>query len=301
MTGRDVWIDPNPPDPVDSRTPVMLAVSGVVLTVLVVVTLVVVVLVNADDKEDTGIGEVLLIAANAPADDAVSRSILVAPVSISASATAKAADLLAQMPIRADRGVRLVSGRQPGLYGTTGQTYPCDVVTLANDLDTDPATAQSWGLALGITPQQIPFYLNTLTAVVLMADTWVTIHTPIDAKQAVLQAGNAVLVDPLGVPRVRCASSAPLTPPDNASLTRYRLAGDEWNGFATQNVVAVNYGAASDITGPADEFSLLDINTGQEVVRKAGGVIDLGGASVPLPDPAVMNIPPTNQPEGGQR
>ncbi|MGV0715839.1 DUF6777 domain-containing protein [Mycolicibacterium sp. XJ662] len=296
-------MDPNPPDPVDSRTPVILAVSGVVLTVLVVATLVGVVLFDAGDDNGKSADEVVLIAANAPVDEPFSRPIVVTPVTISAPAATKVAELLGQVPVRADRGVRLVSGRQAGLYGATGQTYPCDAVTLANDLDADPATAEAWGLALGITANQIPHYLNTLTAVVLMADTWVTTHTLSDgeagAKQAVLQAGNAVLVDPLGVPRVRCASSAPLSPPDNGTLTHYRVDGDQWSKFAPQNVVAIKY-AAADTADPATEFTLIDINTGQQVIRKAGGVIDLGGASVPLPSPAVMNIPPPNR-ESGNR
>jgi Domain of unknown function (DUF6777) len=304
VTDQDYgWVDPNPPNPVDSRTPVILAVSGVVLTALVVATLIGVVLFAADDDKGTGAGEVVLIAANAPAAEPFSRSILVAPVSISNQVTTKAADLLAQIPVRADRGVRPVSGRQPGLYGATGDNYPCDVVTLANDLDADPETARIWGLALGITPQQIPYYLNTLTAVVLMADTWVTTHTLGDGaanpKQAVLQAGNAVLIDPLGVPRVRCASGTPLAPPDSDTLTPYRLDGDQWPEFAPQTVVAIKY-AAADTPGSAAKFTLIDINTGQQVIRKAGGVIDLGGASVPLPDPAVMNIPPDRL-ESGNR
>ena len=298
------WIDPNPPDPINSRTPVILAVSGALLTVMVVATLVGVVLFNADDDGDRSAEKVVLIAANSTAAEPFARSIVVAPLSISTPAATKVADLLAQVPVRADRGVRLVSGVLPGLYGATGQTYPCDVVTLANDLDADPATAQAWGLALGITPQQIPFYLNTLTAVVLMADTWVTTHTlregAANAKQAVLQAGNAVLVDPIGVPRVQCASSAPLTPPDNDTLRNYRVDGDQWAEYTPQTVIAVEY-AATETAGPVAEFTLIDINTGQQIVRKVGDVINLGGASLPLPNPAVMNVPPLNRSESGDR
>jgi hypothetical protein len=172
-----------------------------------------------------------------------------------------------------------------------------------NDLDADPGIARVWGLALGITPQQIPHYLNTLTAVVLLSDTWVTTHTPADGvpdpKQAVLQAGSAVLIDPLGVPRVRCASGAPLAPPDNDTLAHYRLDGEQWPAFSPQTVVAVKY-AATDNPGAAAEFTLTDVDTGQQIVQRAGGVIDLGGTSVPLPDPAVMNIPP-DRPESRNR
>lgn len=304
MTGQDYgWVDPNPLSAVDRRTPVILAVSGALLTAVVVATLVGVVLFAAGDDADKSPGEAVLIAANSPTTEPFSRSIVVAPVSISDQVAAKTAGLLAQIPIRADRGAPLVSGRQPGLYGAIGPVYPCDVITLANDLDANPAAARAWGLALGITPQQIPYYLNTLTAVVLMADTWVTIHTLSDGaahpKQAVLQAGNAVLIDPLGVPRTHCASGAPLIPPDNDTLTHYRFDGEEWPEFVPQKVVATKY-AAADTPGSATDFDLIDTNTGQQVVRSAGGVIDLGGASVPLPDPAVMNVPP-DRPESGDR
>ena len=304
MTDQDHrWVDPNPPSAVDRRSTVILAVSGVFLTAVVVATLVVVVLFAADDNADQSAGAVLMISANSTTDEPFTRSISVAPVSISDQVAAKTADLVAQIPVRADRGVPLVSGRQPELYGATGQAYPCDAITLANDLDADPATAKAWGLALGITIEQIPYYLNTLTAVVLMADTWVTTHTLSDGaaqpKQAVLQAGNAVLVDPLGVPRVHCASGDPLIPPANDNLTRYRIDGDEWARFSPLTVVAIKY-AAADTPGSATEFTLIDVGTGQQVVRAAGGVIDLGGASVPLPDPAVMNIPP-DRAESGNR
>lgn len=297
------WADPDPPDPRDPRTTTILAASGALLTALVVAALIGVVLFSAGNDPDGTAGEAALIAANTPSVDTFTRSILVAPVTISDQTAAKTVELLDQIPIRADRGVRVVSGRQPGLYGATGQTSPCDAVTLANDLDADPGIARVWGLALGITPQQIPHYLNTLTAVVLLSDTWVTTHTPADGvpdpKQAVLQAGSAVLIDPLGVPRVRCASGSPLAPPDNDTLTHYRLEGEQWPAFSPQTVVAVKY-AATDDPGAAAEFTLTDADTGQQIIRQAGGVIDLGGASVPLPDPAVMNIPP-DRPESRNR
>ncbi|KUI25564.1 hypothetical protein AU196_22365 [Mycobacterium sp. IS-1742] len=297
------WADPDPPGTRDPRTTAILAVSGALLTALVVATLIGVVLFSAGDDSDRTAGEAVLIAANTPTVDTFTRSILVAPVTISDQTAAQTVELLEQIPVRADRGVRVVSGRQPGLYGATGQTTPCDAVTLANDLDADPDTARVWGLALGITPQQIPHYLNTLTAVVLLSDTWVTTHTPAedapDPKQAVLQAGSAVLIDPLGVPRVRCASGAPLAPPDSGTLTHYRLDGEQWPAFSPQTVVAVKY-AATDNSGAAREFTLTDAGTGQQIVQRAGGVIDLGGTSVPLPDPVVMNIPP-NRPESRNR
>lgn len=305
MTGpQSGWVDPNPPKPDDGRTRMILAVSGAVLTIAVLATLVGVVLLAADDRNARTGPAMVLIPANAAEDETFTRSILVTPVAISDQAAARTAELLRQVPVRADRGVRTVSGRQPGLYGATGETPVCDVVTLANALDAGPEIADIWGLALGLTPQQLPYYLNTLTPVVLMADTWVTVHvldsTATSSRQAVLQAGNAVLVDPLGVPRVRCASGDPLTPPANDILTQYALHGEPWTDFAPQTVVAVNY-AAADRGDPTGAFTLLDVGTGQQLNRDVGDSIDLGGTSVPLPDPAVMNVPAASPGPEGRR
>lgn len=296
------WVDPNPPDGADTKTPAILVISAVVLTAVVLATLIGVVLRATDEQQGDTVGVVLLLPANVPPAQPFSRSVVAVPVVISSQAAAAAENLLAQVPVRADRGVRLLSGRQHGLYGVTGATPGCDVVTLANDLDADPAVSTAWGLALGLSLPQIPYYLNTLTAVVLLADTWVTTHqldngaTP--AKQAVLQSGNSVLVDPLGVPRVHCASGAPLTPPDSGSLARYGVHGQAWPDFATHRVVAVDY---AGIEAPATtDFTAIDVDTGQVTAVKVGGTIDLRGTSVPLPDPAVMNIPPDDTGSGNR-
>ncbi|BBZ35917.1 DUF6777 domain-containing protein [Mycolicibacterium confluentis] len=287
------WVDPNPPTENNARTTTILAASGVLLTVVVVAALIAVVLSATSREARTG--DVFLVAANAPSDQAFTRSVLVMPVAISDLARQRTAALLQQIPVRSDRGVRPVSGHQSELYGATGDIAPCDVVTLANQLDADPATAEAWGLTLGLSPGQIPYYLNTLTPVVLTLDTWVTTHAwsedgPL-SNQTVLQAGNAVLIDQVGVPRVHCATGNPLTPPANANLNDYRVEGDEWPGFAPQNVIAVTY-ATPENNSRAAEFTLLDVVTGEPVVRAVTASIELGGTSVPLPDPAVMNVPP---------
>lgn len=294
------WVDPNPPDPVNVRAPFILTVSGVALTAVVVIALILVVVLRADGNAPYA-PPVTLVATNVPLDDPFTRSVLVAPVAISGQSQSNFADLIKQIPVRVDRGVRLVSGRQPQLYGTTGETLPCDAVTLANLLDAGPAVAQLWGLALGITTNQVPFYLNTLTAVVLMADTWVTSYgltAGIDApQQSVLQAGTAVLVDPIGVPRVQCASGSPLSPPDNVDFTGYRPDGGAWKGYSPGSTVAVTYGPAPPAVASGD-FALVDVSTGQPVARKVGGVIELGSNTVALPDPAVMNVPPGTPRDG---
>lgn len=302
------WIDPNPPQQDNSRTTAILAASGVLLTVVVVATLVAVVL-NATSESATKTKDGILVAANIPTAAPFTRPIVVAPTVIADQVQSDTLALLQQIPVRANRGVRPVSGLQPRLYGATGKTDPCDIVTLANDLDTDPATAQAWGLALGLKPQQLPYYLNTLTPVILMADTWVTIAELVDgdyvSKQAVLQAGNAILIDPIGVPRTHCASGAPLTPPAEDTLAHYDLRGDKWPEFNPLAVVAVQYSAAATSPQESGDFVLVDITSGEPVTRKPGGTIELGGTPAPLPDPAIMNVPPdepiSTKPSQGER
>ncbi|MCV7194243.1 DUF6777 domain-containing protein [Mycolicibacterium brumae] len=270
------------------RAPVILAMSALALTVLVLTALVTVVLsYGPEQPEAAPEPEAVLIGVNAVSEPFTS-SVLSTAVLLSEPAQAKAAELRQQLPVSPRRGVRPASGRQPGLYGV-GAVAPCDVVALANDLDANPGTATPWGLALGLTPEQLPFYLNTLTPVVLLNDSWVTLHTPSGPEQAVLAAGTAVLVDALGVPRTHCASGSPLSPPVDADLGGYRLTGTTWDYFARTEVVVVKY-AAEDHAGPVTEFTLLNIDDGQQVTRPVGRSIDLGGETKPLPDPAVMNI-----------
>ncbi|WP_068243656.1 DUF6777 domain-containing protein [Mycobacterium sp. ACS4331] len=290
-------MDPNPPSPNNTRATAILAAAGLVLTAVVVVVLIAVVLSASSRRSH--LDDALLVAANAPSEQAFTQSVLVMPVSISDQARQRTAALLEQIPVRTDRGARPVSGLQPGLYGTTGTTAGCDVVTLANHLDMDPATGRAWALTLGLTPAQVPYYLNTLTPTILTADTWVTVHTlsadGTAAKQAVLQAGNAVLIDPLGVPRTHCATGDPLTPPAYANLGDYRFDGEKWADFTPQNVVVVQYSSV-DSSRSATEFTLIDVVTGEPVVRSVAPSIELGGTTMPLPDPAVMNVPPNRAP-----
>ena len=76
----------------------------------------------------------------------------------------------------------------------------------------------------------------------LTADTRVTNHGFKDGKttprQAVLQAGTAVLVDNTGVPRARCGCGNPLLPPKAVTGTT-KYVGDAWKGFTPSNVRAI--------------------------------------------------------------
>ena len=88
---------------------------------------------------------------------------------------------------------------------------------------------------LGITPEGIGDYVATLTPVVLLSDTVVTNHGfkngHATTLTSVLQAGTAVMVDPQGVPRVKCNCGNPLTPPQVVPSDDWKVHGEAWDGF----------------------------------------------------------------------
>ncbi|MDL9948668.1 hypothetical protein QSJ19_24395 [Gordonia sp. ABSL11-1] len=212
-----------------------------------------------------------------------------------------------------DRGVRVVNGTEQGLYGAGG-TASCDVAALGNSLANDPSSARAWASVFGINPSDIPYYLNTLTPVVLTADTWVTNHTyhggSANAFQSVLQAGTPVLVDGAGVPRAVCSCGNPLAPPAATPVGGYRVAGTTWPGYQTNRVVRVAYHTENvtvvnntTVVAPAPNpaaslaaaaLSLINVDNAQLFTRQVGNVLDLDGVpplTAPLPTPADLNVP----------
>lgn len=293
------WLDPNPPDTTGPRTDRVLTLAGVGLTALVLVVLVGVVLAKQGGLfgEDVNRPSVLLIAANATSDDSFMPSVVVSPIEIPDTVASDLATFTAQLPVSSARGARLVPGTQRGLYGSTGDTPVCDVPAVANYLDANPERSAPWAEEIGIAPQKIPYYLNTLTPVALITDTWVTVAVFIDGRavptQAVMQAGSAVLIDQVGVPRVHCATGNPLTPPANVNLSALEISGKEWTDFSLQNIIAVAYSGGGSASPIVTEFDLRDVSSGEVIARPTGGTIAIGPDPTGwAPDPAAMNVPP---------
>ncbi len=115
-----------------------------------------------------------------------------------------------------------VSSDTSGLYGGTGENS-CDVEAMIEFLMNNPDRAAAWAGVQGIAVDEIPDYLRSLTAVVLLENTLVINHGYSEGEAvpflAVLEAGTAVLVDDDGIPRVRCACGNPLTPPEEPPPT----------------------------------------------------------------------------------
>jgi len=164
--------------------------------------------------------------------------------------------------------IESLNGATPGLYGGTGDDTVCDPQALIAFLQDDPTKAAAFATVLGIDPATIDSYVTALTPVLLREDTRVTNHgftngqpTP---RQAVLQAGTAVLIDDLGVPRVRCACGNPLTPPQ-ATGTTPTYQGTQWDGFTDTRLIAIN-----PAPQPQTTFDLINITTDQPYQIRTG-------------------------------
>ncbi len=186
-----------------------------------------------------------------------------------------------------------VHGAEPGLYAGTRDQQTCDLerlVELVGD-EGDPDRADEWFAALGRNVDDRAAYLEELTAVRLRFDTRVTAHDGDGPYAAVLQAGTPVLIDRVGVPRVRCAGGSPLAEPepapsgtsadDSLDVGTHALNGGEaWDGFDPAGVVVV------EGRPTAEGFDLADLAAGDLFTRPVGtdGDRDRGAWSGPVDD-----------------
>jgi hypothetical protein len=171
-------------------------------------------------------------------------------------------------------------GDREGLYGGTLNNAEVDRDKIADFLSANPQqatsftesfnsdTSFSWSGGNHLAVADVPRYLRELTPAVLRLDTRITDHgfdgTHLTARQSVFQAGNAVLVDAHGVPRVRGLSGNPLTAPIPLK-GEPRLLGTPWPGYHPGGLARVE--ATSTAIG---NFVLVDVVTGQPFNRAAG-------------------------------
>ncbi len=101
----------------------------------------------------------------------------------------------------------------------------CRTGVLVAELGADPELAAAWAEAAGAAVDGIPDFVGGLAAVALPGDTWVTLFSHqdggVDALQVLLDRGTEVLIDGLAVPRVLCASGAPLGQPERVERPRF--------------------------------------------------------------------------------
>jgi hypothetical protein len=142
-----------------------------------------------------------------------------------------------------------VSGATEGIYRAVKGGSPCDRDGLSVFFKENPSIADLWVRAVAgdpvlataeafksVTATTLPGYLAALTPLLRRADTQVTAFSlaggAVTARQSVLQAGTAVLVDERGLPRLRCHGGSPLTSPArNAPTTNH--AGVPWGRGST--------------------------------------------------------------------
>jgi hypothetical protein len=247
------------------------ALGGIVAVVLLVVRL-----MSGDPQTAaTGPGEIFLEPAAATGPDPFTPSVATAsapPASAAAvSPSASAEPTVSAAPTAAPStaiAVRTIPGGTVGLYGGTRNNAECDKAQLIAFLEQNPDKAAAWAAVHRIEPSAIRDYVDGLTPVVLIRDTRVTNHGfrngAADARQSVLQAGTAVLVDERGVPRARCFCGNPLLEPIPAPV-QPSYVGDAWPGFAPEKVEVI-----APATVPLAQIPVVDRQTGEVFGRPPG-------------------------------
>ncbi|GDY33123.1 DUF6777 domain-containing protein [Gandjariella thermophila] len=183
-----------------------------------------------------------------------------------------------------------LTGNTPGLYGGSRNNARCDPHALVAFLRANPEKAAAWAGVLGISPAQIPGYVDGLTPVLLRTDTAVTNHGfdngRVTTEAAVVQAGTAVLVDGRGVPVTKCNCGNPLTPPPTSGQGSYR--GAAWPGFSAQSVTVIQQS-----TTVVNDFVLVEPGAAAAFIRPIGTV---GAEDAPTTMPPSPGTPAPSGP-----
>lgn len=186
--------------------------------------------------------------------------------------------------------ITAIPAATPGLYAVSGATRLCETIT--DSVLADSSDAQAFAAAIGVAPSELPRFLTQLTPVVLRLDTRVSSTGSTAASpattQAVLEAGTAVLIDPQGVPRVRCRGANPLGP---ATLTESqpRYVGTAWPGFEASRLASITpapstLSSIEVLDGDTRQLQQLPIGAGGLVLEPDG----LGVASIGDPTDEVL-------------
>ncbi len=171
-------------------------------------------------------------------------------------------------------------GDTPALYGGSKDKLTADKEGELAFLEKNPKKAAAFCEALNsdptlrwsggnrVNPDQLRAYFAELTPMLLTRDTRVTNFGYKDGhptpRQSVLQAGQLVLVDQYGVPRKRCECGNPLTPP-KPSKKKPVYTGQQWPGFDPTTIIVIQ-----STTVIINDFTVIDIHTGEPFVRPAG-------------------------------
>lgn len=225
--------------------------------------------------------------AQASAPPASSGAVSPSPGAASAEPPATAVPTAAASAVIA---VRTIPGGTIGLYGGTKNNAECDKAQLITFLEQNPDKAAAWAAVHGIEPPAIRTYVDGLTPVALNRDTRVTNHGfrdgVADARQSVLQAGTAVLVDDRGVPRARCRCGNPLLEPMPAPVAP-TYTGNAWPEFAPEKVEVI-----APATAPLAVIPVVDRGTG-EVFGLPPGSDGTIAVAVLASEPPIASVEPS--------
>ena len=165
---------------------------------------------------------------------------------------------------------RAAEGNVAAIYGGTLDESACDGDQLVSFLEAEPEKAAAWASVIEIEPADIAGYVAGLTPANLAVDTRVINYSWAEGKstprEAVLQHGNAVMVDGRGVPRVNCYSGNPMKEPTNLADNETYL-GTRWGAFDAATVVVIR--PAGQVIS---EFEFVDVATGERYRRPAGAI-----------------------------
>ena len=226
---------------------------------------------------------ILLLSSDRPGSNTFTSSVA------QAAATSR---LPGTFPSPGARAPSQLSGALEDLYAATRGTSGCDASRLGTLLKSNPSKARSWAAASRIAAADIGGYLDALTPAFTRLDIRVTDYGlmpdgPV-GRQAVMQAGTAVLLDRMGIPRVRCISGNPLGPPRSVAGTVGYI-GSGWAGF--------RYGVATTVEpapDPVPAFILFDLATGHSFAR-IPGTVDLIDIDKPAPGAVLKVLQPGQQ------
>lgn len=252
----------------DGRTPVWVWIlsAGAGLAGLLAIALVALVLVS--DSDEPVASEIFLERSTDPGENPFTPSVDTymagaAPtgereLDAEPAAIAAATETPAEM--------RTVSGAEPGVFAASGTETLCDGQALVTHLEADQERAAAWAGVIGIEPSTIPDYVGRLTPLALARDTRVTNYALVDGEamplDSVFEAGTTVMVDELGVPRVRCSCGNPLTAaePVEGSVS---YVGSAWSDFEPAETVSI---APAD--APVTEFAVDDLSGPPEITAR---------------------------------
>ena len=240
----------------------------IIIALVVVVAAVAVAGVVALSHRKSAKGAALTLepAASAGADSFTNSVAVGAPPTFPSNVRAIITQLRSKLPLSKQTQTLVATGTAPGVYGGNGATRSCDGQALAKYLEQNPGNANAWAKASGVAATSIPAYIAALTPVVLTNDTRVTNHGYNNAapapRQAVLQAGTAIMVDATGMPRVRCNSGNPLSPTRPIVITKTK--GTSWSGYSAKVVTTIKPGLVTHT------LTLLNTETGQTYQQPTG-------------------------------